>query len=403
VAAYCSIARFLRNVKMADFSIPAADTVVAVYGKSDGTACGAVWTCNPENAPDIIMDAVRLTDMDGLPLKFKADKGKIRFSAGYEPVLFYVKNYAAAKKVLGGMKFIMRDPLKADFRMKTRNLVKLYLSSKSTVNPVRCRFTYDGRKNDVLVPPSEYVILELPLKDGQKEISLTLDFPENGQQMSLAFDIPKLTEIPKLAKPFKPDASPEKWQDLPAMNFDSAELIYPIDVFGWHGKDDLSVRLNLAHDGNDIYVFATVKDDFHCNKHSAAGVAAGDIFQLAFDPKTNAFGFGKDRRRPDDTNIALALATGKSVPVFYYGPDRKLFEHSEYAVRRDENSKTTFYELKIPMKSLEINPASDRVFGFSAVVFDDDSGTRWDYYMNLFPGITGGFDPARFGLFILQQ
>jgi len=55
------------------------------------------------------------------------------------------------------------------------------------------------------------------------------------------------------------------------------------------------------------------------------------------------------------------------------------------------------------MKSLEINPASDRVFGFSAVVFDDDSGTRWDYYMNLFPGITGGFDPARFGLFILQQ
>ena len=403
VATYCSIARFLRNVKTADFSIPSADTVAAIYGKSDGSACGAVWTCNPENAPDIVMDSVSMTDMDGLPRKFKADKGKIRFSAGYEPVLFYVKNYAEAKKVLAGMKFIMRDPLKADFRMKTRNLVKLYLSSKSTVGPVRCLFTYDGRKNDVLVPPSEYVILELPLKDGQKKISLTLDFPENGQQMSLAFDIPKMAAIPKLAKPFKPDASPEKWQDLPAMNFDSAGLIYPIDVFGWHGKDDLSVRLNLAHDGKHLYIFAAVKDDLHCNRHSGQGVAAGDIFQIAFDPKTNTFGTGKDGRRPDDTNIALALASGKTVPVFYYGPDRQLFEHSEYAVRRDENSKTTFYELKIPMKSLDINPASNRVFGFSAVVFDDDSNTRWDYYMNLFPGITGGFDPARFGLFILQQ
>ena len=403
VSVYCSIARFLHNVNRAEYSIPTTDTVVCLYGKPDGSACGAVWTCNPENAPEIIMKKVRTFDMNGIPVEFESENGKIRFSAGYEPVLFQVKNYAEAKKVLANMKFISREPLKADFRMKTRDRLKMYLSSKSARNPVRCLFSFDGKNYDVIVPPSEYVVCELPLKPGLKKIRLTLDFPENGQKMQLDYEIPKIIEIPKITGPFPINATPEKWKKLPPMIFDSAELIYPIDVFGWHGKEDLSVRLNLAHDGKHMYIFAAVKDDLHCNRHSGPGVAAGDIFQIAFDPATNTFGTGKERRRPDDTNIALALAAGKNIPVFYYGPDSKLFEHSEYAVRRNEKDKTTFYELKILFASLGIIPGKNHIFGFSAVVFDDDSNTRWDYYMNLFPGITGGFDPARFGLFILQQ
>ena len=403
VSAYCNIARFLRNVDRAEYSIPTTDTVACIYGKSDGSACGAVWTCNPESSPLIVMDQVRTSDMNGIPLEFKPENGKIRFTAGFEPVLFHVKNYAEAKKILGNMKFIRKDPLKIDFRMKTRSTVKMYLSSKSAQRPTRCLFSFNGRKYDVIVPPSEYAVFELPLEPSRKKINLTLDFPENGQQMQLEYDIPKIAEVPKIPRPFPVDAEPEKWKNHPAMIFDSTELIYPIDVFGWHGREDLSVRLNLAHDGKHLYIFAAVKDDMHCNRHSGQGVSAGDIFQIAFDPKTNTFGTGKDGRRPDDTNIALALGAGKTVPLFYYGPDSKLFERSEYAVRRNEKDKTTFYELKIPFASLGIMPEKNHVFGFSAVVFDDDSNTRWDYYMNLFPGITGGFDPARFGLFILQQ
>ena len=403
VSTYCNIARFLRNVDRAEYSIPTADTVVCIYRKSDGSACGAVWTCNPENSPRIVMEQVRTTDMNGIPLEFKSENGKISFSAGYEPVLFYAKNYSEAKKILGNMKFIQKDPLKIDFRMKTRNTVKMYLTAKSALRPTRCQFSYNGRKYDVIVPPSEYAVFELPLAPGRKKISVTLNFPENGQQMQQEYEIPKITVVPKITRPFPVDAEPEKWKNHPAMIFDSTELIYPIDVYGWHGREDLSARLNLAHDGKHLYIFAAVKDDMHCNRHSKTRVAAGDIFQLAFDPETNTFGNRKDRRRPDDTNIALALAAGKTVPVFYYSPDPKLFERSEYAARRSEKDKTTFYELKIPFESLGIIPEKDHVFGFSAVVFDDDSNTRWDYYMNLFPGITGGFDPARFGLFILQQ
>ena len=71
-------------------------------------------------------------------------------------------------------------------------------------------------------------------------------------------------------------------------------------------------------------------------------------------------------------------------------------------VIRDEKSKTTFYEWALPLPSLKLSPVSRRVFGFAATVFDDDSGVRWDYYMNLIPGITGGYDPEKFDLFILE-
>ena len=106
---------------------------------------------------------------------------------------------------------------------------------------------------------------------------------------------------------------------------------------------------------------------------------------------------------PDDTNMALALSAGRVIPVFYYGADRQLFAKSNCAVRRDEKSKTTFYEWKIPLTSLGLDWKKEHVFGFSGVVFDDDSNTRWDYYMDLYPGITRKFDPSRFGLFVLQK
>ena len=131
-------------------------------------------------------------------------------------------------------------------------------------------------------------------------------------------------------------------------------------------------------------------------------VASGDHLQIAWDPLTNTAGLAKDKRRTDDTNIALALADGKPSPLFYYGPDRDIFRKSQYAVKRSEKDKTTYYELKIPLSSLGIRYEEKRVFGFAAVVFDDDSNTRWDYYMNCFPGITRGNDPSLYGQFVLE-
>ena len=403
VATYCHIGRFLRNVKRAEYAIPTTDCVVTIYEKTNGSACGALWTCNPETTPLVLMDPVRMTDMDGLDLSMKPVKGKVRFPVRCEPVLFYAKDYAAAEKILKNMKFIRKDPLKVDFRMKTKSLVKMYLSSRTGAAPTRCIFTFRNKKYDILVPGAESVLVELPVSREGEKISLTLDFPELEQKMKVDYVIPEIVTVPKISKAFPIDGTPDKWKKYPALAFASSELIYPIDVFGWHGKDDLSVRLNLAHDGTHFYIFAAVKDDHHCNKHPSGDIAKGDIFQIAFDPKTNSYGLKKDQKMPDDTNMALALSAGRVIPVFYYGVDRQLFAKSNCAVRRDEKSKTTFYEWKIPLTSLGLDWKKEHVFGFSGVVFDDDSNTRWDYYMDLYPGITRKFDPSRFGLFVLQK
>ena len=69
------------------------------------------------------------------------------------------------------------------------------------------------------------------------------------------------------------------------------------------------------------------------------------------------------------------------------------------AVKRFEDKKITFYEMKLSLKQLQLDPDAGQCFGFGAVAFDSDSGKRWDYYMNLYPGVTGGYNPERFGVF----
>ena len=85
--------------------------------------------------------------------------------------------------------------------------------------------------------------------------------------------------------------------------------------------------------------------------------------------------------------------------MVYYGPDKSVLTGKNCFVKRFEDKKITFYEMKLSLKSLKLDPASGQAFGFGAVVFDSDSGKRWDYYMNLYPGVTGGYNPERFGVF----
>lgn len=83
-------------------------------------------------------------------------------------------------------------------------------------------------------------------------------------------------------------------------------------------------------------------------------------------------------------------------------PDTGLFDRSEYTVLRVDEAGKTVYELKMPLKLLKIEPDKGVIFGFNAVVFDDDDGEGQDYWIQLTPGIAGGWDPREFRKFILR-
>ena len=401
VAAICYISRFLRDVDKAEYTLPADGIVTAIFRKSNGQAAGAFFSCNPEDEPECIIPARKLTDIYGEQIQPAVKNGsKIRTKITYSPVLFHAKDWNDAKKILQNMEIIISNPLLAELRMRTADTVKLYLTSRLKKESIRVLFRHRGRKYEYIIPANKTVIADLEIAPGQKELALTLEYPEKNKKIQQKFNVPPLYTVPKLAKPFPVDAQPEKWAKYKKMEFTSKSLIYPIDVFSWYGPEDLSCTMNLAHDGKYFYVFTAVRDDLHCNKYKGADLANGDLLQLAWDPLTNTAGLAKDKKRGDDSNIALGLSSGKKRSLFYYGPDQKLFEKSLFAVRRSEKEKITYYEIRIPLEVLQIR--KEHVFGFSAVAFDDDSNTRWAYYMNLFPGITRGNDPSLYGQFILE-
>ena len=121
-----------------------------------------------------------------------------------------------------------------------------------------------------------------------------------------------------------------------------------------------------------------------------------DVLQIAIHPYTNT----AENKYPLDTNFALGLTDkGVTTPVLYRGPDKHILNRNNCFAKRFEDKKITLYEIKLPLSSLKLNIADGQTFGLGAVVFDSDSGKRWDYYMNLYPGVTGNYSPERFGVF----
>jgi hypothetical protein len=82
--------------------------------------------------------------------------------------------------------------------------------------------------------------------------------------------------------------------------------------------------------------------------------------------------------------------------------NRDLAKEAEYFVRRDEGTKETLYQIKIPLKTLSPAMRKGRIFAFTAVIMEDDSGGGADHWMFLSPGLAGGRNPALFPLFILE-
>ena len=68
-------------------------------------------------------------------------------------------------------------------------------------------------------------------------------------------------------------------------------------------------------------------------------------------------------------------------------------------ITRDEKTKTTLYRIKLAFADLApLKPEKGRNFGFSLIVFDKDTPTSF-YHMDLTPGVSHPFDPAKYPAF----
>ena len=180
--------------------------------------------------------------------------------------------------------------------------------------------------------------------------------------------------IPRLNHAVRVDGSLDEWGQ-PALT-----LAGPSDVGDpapgmkcgrWNGPDDMSVKVYWGHDGDALYVAGKVTDDRQVNKQTGDMIWNGDAMQMLVGP----------------CNMALALTEAGVVFHQFSGPDRTLRDRAEYKVVRDEKSKATVYELRLPLAALGLQPGAE--FDFNIVFLDDDDGKGHRYWLQLAPGLCG--------------
>jgi hypothetical protein len=188
--------------------------------------------------------------------------------------------------------------------------------------------------------------------------------------------------MPRLDRAIRADGDLNEWTNKSAMIRRELSRLFPEDRRHppgrealWQGPDDCSVKAWWGWDGEALGVAAEVTDDRHCNHQAGGQIWNGDCMQVGIALGTNAL-----------WNLGLALTTNGVVLHLFEGKGEGLAKNAGYAVVRDESSRKTRYEVRLPLADLGIQPGD--AFGFNLVFLDDDGdGPR--YWFQLAPGLCG--------------
>ncbi len=167
-----------------------------------------------------------------------------------------------------------------------------------------------------------------------------------------------------------------------------------VAIEGYKGPDDLSGEAYLKWDDENFYICVKVNDDAHSHEHGLERIWAGDSIQfaMAYEKLTSAsrteIGFGLDKDNQP-----------KIERTYFMGADPALnFNNYELAIKRDDETKITVYELSMPWTNMlpyGVKPGISRPMYLAMIINDNDTGTRrgWIEYGG---GIAVEKDPAQF-------
>lgn len=167
-----------------------------------------------------------------------------------------------------------------------------------------------------------------------------------------------------------------------------------VTMDGYGGLDDLSGESYLKWDDDNFYMCVKVKDNVQCHEYDLGRIWAGDSvqFAMAYEKLTSAsrteIGFGLDGNNQPQIDR-----------TYFMGTDPALnFTNYELAINRNEEEKTTVYELAMPWSNMlpyGVKPGISRPMYLAMLINDNDEGTRrgWIEYGG---GIAVQKDPAQF-------
>ena len=133
----------------------------------------------------------------------------------------------------------------------------------------------------------------------------------------------------------------------------------------------MTFKAHWGWDKEALYLAAEVTDDRHRNTQTGDMIWNGDALQM----------------RVGQSNFALALTDAGVAFHQFGGPDNTLRDKAKFKVVRNDETKTTLYELRLPLSILGLEPGAD--FAFNIVFLDNDEGDRHRYWLQLAPGLCG--------------
>ncbi len=398
VPAYSAVAEIVEDTKSFKELTPGGDSRAVVFKKED-RADAAFWFVRGSGKLKFnkLDDRISAMDFMGntLPLK------KIMIVNEF-PLYFSMQgrdSFNALNKALSGAKMICK-PL--EIALFTPEISKGNLRIKNIAgSDINAQLSISGKKLDikklVQLQKKEEINIDVPLNEISTPLKIVVDCGEEYEKIEKIYS-PGFEPCTKIKFTGKIDGNISKWEKHPFITMDKRGQIMPPDPWiEWEGPEQFSAKVYIGWDDEYFYMAAEVKDNVHSNNFPKL-IYKGDCIQFAFDPKADAEekpGYAKD-----DKELGIALSGGKTVTANWAG-NGNIWKNSESIVKRDDATKSTFYEMRIPLKSLGISPKAGKVFGFNFVIFNDDNGTGANYYYQLSPGITGGKNPAQFKKFWL--
>ncbi|HZX02230.1 sugar-binding protein [Kribbella sp.] len=160
-------------------------------------------------------------------------------------------------------------------------------------------------------------------------------------------------------------------------------------VTGWGGPSDLSGKLWLTHDDQNLYLSAKVTDDVFSQPNRGGNIWGGDGIQLGMTA-------GAPGEATSAQEIGVALTDAGPVDTWRWTPTSQagVPPGVQAKVVRDEAAHTTTYEIAVPWSTLGF-AAKDRLLSATVVVNEND-GTGRRGWLSWGKGVAETKNPALF-------
>ena len=205
---------------------------------------------------------------------------------------------------------------------------------------------------------------------------------------------------PRVEAAIEIDGNLSEWDDVSPIMFDNIGMSRGFGDAGDATKawslENLSGNVKIKWDSKNIYIAAEVVDNVHCQEFSDSGLWNGDSMQIGFDTRcdgTNSFNNGV-------YEITIGKPNNGDPQVYkgYGSTAKELIKGSKFAFIRDDEKKTSIYEVSIPLTELDgMSKKTDgSEIGLSFILNDNDAQGRVGY-MEWAAGVGGSKDARLFG------